>query len=95
MLFSVLGVISVILSFSVLCYLSCSVILYVINLQNSIKKSLAEPELLVTDFAKFDRPGQLHIAYQALHSYMKQTGSLPRPRNKVIIIIKPVDLHSS
>ena len=54
-----------------------------IVLQKSIKKSLDEPEFLVTDFAKFDRPGQLHIAYQALHSYIKETGGLPRPRNKV------------
>jgi len=48
----------------------------------SISQSLAEPEFLITDFAKFDRPGQLHIAYQVLHEYVKQHNSLPKPRNK-------------
>lgn len=49
----------------------------------SIKESLAEPEFVFTDFAKFDRPGQLHIAFQALHEYKKKnSGQLPRPRNK-------------
>ena len=32
--------------------------------QKSLRASLSEPELLLTDFAKFDRPGQLHIAYE-------------------------------
>ena len=41
------------------------------------------PEFVMTDFAKFDRPGQLHIAFQALHSYIKKKGTLPGPRNKV------------
>ena len=40
-----------------------------------------EPEHIITDFAKFERPGQLHIAYQALHEYAKKNGSLPKPRN--------------
>ena len=48
-----------------------------------MKTSMAEPEFLMTDFAKFDRPGQLHMAYQALHEYQSKEGSLPRPRNKV------------
>ncbi|XP_077980547.1 ubiquitin-like modifier-activating enzyme 1 [Glandiceps talaboti] len=48
----------------------------------SMRESLEEPEFVITDFAKFDRPGQLHIAYQALHEYVKATGGLPRPHNK-------------
>ncbi|XP_046550808.1 ubiquitin-like modifier-activating enzyme 1 isoform X2 [Haliotis rubra] len=48
----------------------------------SIKASLEAPECLITDFAKFDRPGQLHIAFQALHEFFKQKGALPAPRNK-------------
>ncbi|KAL5474908.1 hypothetical protein EMCRGX_G026935 [Ephydatia muelleri] len=48
----------------------------------SFSDSLAEPELLVSDFAKWDRPGQLHVAYQALHQYVKEVGQLPRPYNK-------------
>ena len=35
-----------------------------ISLQKSIKKAIDEPEFLISDFAKFDRPGQLHIGFQ-------------------------------
>ncbi|XP_022080221.1 ubiquitin-like modifier-activating enzyme 1 [Acanthaster planci] len=48
----------------------------------SLRQSLAEPEHVMTDFAKFDRPGQLHIGWQALHKFEKDCGTLPRPRNK-------------
>ncbi|KAL4226227.1 E1 ubiquitin-activating protein [Mactra antiquata] len=48
----------------------------------SIKEALNAPELVLTDFAKFDRPGQLHIAFQALHAYVKKKFSLPRSVNK-------------
>ncbi|XP_071960518.1 ubiquitin-like modifier-activating enzyme 1 isoform X2 [Antedon mediterranea] len=48
----------------------------------SIKQSLDEPEFLLTDFGKFDRPGQLHIGFQALHEFIKTKGAIPRPRNK-------------
>jgi len=48
----------------------------------SFSASLEDPEHLITDFAKFDRPGQLHIAFQALHAFHKQKGTLPKPRNK-------------
>ena len=51
--------------------------------QKSIKESIEAPEFVMTDFAKFDRPGQLHIAFQALHSYLKKKGTLPKPRSKV------------
>lgn len=34
------------------------------SLQKSIKKALHDPEFLVTDFAKFDRPAQLHLGFQ-------------------------------
>lgn len=47
----------------------------------SIKNSLAEPEFLLTDFAKFDRPGVLHIAFQALDKFVSSTGALPKPRS--------------
>jgi len=47
----------------------------------SIKNSLAEPEFLLTDFAKFDRPGVLHIAFQALDKFVSSTGTLPKPRS--------------
>ncbi|XP_033645283.1 ubiquitin-like modifier-activating enzyme 1 [Asterias rubens] len=47
-----------------------------------LRQSLAEPEHVITDYAKFDRPGQLHIGWQALHKFEKDCGTLPRPRNK-------------
>lgn len=51
--------------------------------QKTLPESLADPEFVITDFAKFERPGQLHIGFQALHKYFKECGSLPKPRNKV------------
>jgi len=45
----------------------------------SISSSLAEPELMYTDFAKMDRPAQLHIAFQALHQYVAENKALPKP----------------
>ncbi|OLL23008.1 Ubiquitin-activating enzyme E1 1 isoform A [Neolecta irregularis DAH-3] len=48
----------------------------------SLSESLANPEFLVSDFAKLDRPMQLHIGFQALHKYSATHGNtLPRPRN--------------
>jgi len=49
-------------------------------------RSLAEcmvdmGEPVISDFAKFDRPGQLHIGFQALHKFEKEKGRLPRPKN--------------
>ncbi|ANB14591.1 E1 ubiquitin-activating protein UBA1 [Sugiyamaella lignohabitans] len=49
----------------------------------SLADQLAKPEYLVTDFAKFDRPAQLHIGFLALHGFANQHGGeLPRPYNK-------------
>ncbi|XP_019850641.1 PREDICTED: ubiquitin-like modifier-activating enzyme 1 isoform X3 [Amphimedon queenslandica] len=48
----------------------------------SINESLNEPEFLISDFAKFERPAQLHIGFQALHSYKSKCGCLPRPYNR-------------
>ena len=46
----------------------------------SLKEQLKTPELLMSDFAKFDRPQQLHVGFQALHKYAEQhNGQLPRP----------------
>ncbi|CAA9999901.1 unnamed protein product [Nesidiocoris tenuis] len=41
--------------------------------------SVKEPEFLISDFAKFDHPQQLHVAFAALDNYVKQHGSVPRP----------------
>ncbi|KAF2645604.1 ubiquitin-activating enzyme E1 [Massarina eburnea CBS 473.64] len=43
---------------------------------------LKKPELLISDFAKFDRPQQLHIGVQALHAFAEShNGEFPRPHN--------------
>ncbi|XP_073985038.1 ubiquitin-like activating enzyme 1 [Rhodnius prolixus] len=47
----------------------------------SFVESLADPKVMITNFAKFDQPKQLHIAFAALETYMKDKGKLPRPWN--------------
>jgi ubiquitin-activating enzyme E1 len=44
-------------------------------------EQLKKPELLISDYAKFDRPIQLHVGFQAIHSFVEKTGSLPRVHN--------------
>lgn len=50
----------------------------VINFK-SLKESLANPEFVITDFAKFDHPSQLHVGYQALHKFIATHGKKPKP----------------
>ena len=46
----------------------------------SFREQLKKPELLMSDFAKFDRPQQLHAGFQALHRFADaHKGELPRP----------------
>ncbi|OJT04112.1 Ubiquitin-activating enzyme E1 1 [Trametes pubescens] len=47
----------------------------------TLRESLKEPESLITDFAKFDRPATLHAGFQALSQFQEQYQRLPRPRN--------------
>ncbi|KAJ1992899.1 E1 ubiquitin-activating protein [Coemansia sp. RSA 1358] len=48
----------------------------------SFKEALENPEYLYSDFAKFDRPAQLHVGFQALHEFSTtHGGKLPRPGN--------------
>lgn len=47
----------------------------------SISESLKDPEFVISDFAKFDRPQQLHLGIQALHAFAQEQGRLPRPMN--------------
>ncbi|KAI9668068.1 MAG: E1 ubiquitin-activating protein [Bathelium mastoideum] len=43
---------------------------------------IKNPELMMSDFAKFDRPAQLHVGFQALHAFADQhKGEFPRPYN--------------
>ena len=47
-----------------------------------LSQQLKKPEHLISDFAKFDRPGQLHAGFQALHAFVeKHNGDLPRAHN--------------
>lgn len=49
----------------------------------SFGEQLKKPELMISDFAKFDRPQQLHIGIQALHKFSESHDSqLPRPHNE-------------
>ncbi|KAH8889759.1 ubiquitin-activating enzyme E1 [Thozetella sp. PMI_491] len=47
-----------------------------------ITAALKDPEYVVSDFAKFDRPQQLHIGIQALHAFVQGHDRLPRPHNE-------------
>lgn len=47
----------------------------------SMSASLADPEFVVSDFAKFDRPQQLHLGFQALHAFAESQGRFPNPMN--------------
>merc|ERR1719350_1366032 len=48
-----------------------------------LAQAITEMEPLITDFAKFSAPGQLHLCYQALHTWQSENaGSLPRPWNQ-------------
>lgn len=42
-----------------------------------LSEALNEPEFLMTDFAKFDRPAQIHLAFRALDAYVQKEGRLP------------------
>lgn len=37
----------------------------------------------MTDFAKFDRPAQLHVGFQAIHAFQKKHSHLPTPWSQV------------
>jgi ubiquitin-activating enzyme E1 len=46
-----------------------------------LSESIKDPEFLISDYAKFDRPQQLHIGFQAVHAFTQSNGHLPRPQN--------------
>lgn len=48
----------------------------------TLQESIAEPEILFSDFSKFDRAGQLHLGFQALHQFqIRHQNQLPRSMN--------------
>jgi len=48
----------------------------------TLSQQLKTPDFLISDFAKFDRPQQLHVGFQALHRFKEMNGELPRPHNE-------------
>ena len=58
--------------------------------QKSYREALDAPEFIMTDFAKFETPGQMHVAFKALHQYVETAGALPEARNKVSLATKPL-----
>ncbi|XP_069689178.1 ubiquitin-like modifier-activating enzyme 1 [Periplaneta americana] len=66
----------------------------------SLKDSLKEPEFVLTDFAKTERPSQIHLAYSILHKFIKQNGKGPKPwnqedANEFISLAKTASLNGS
>ncbi|KAI5283910.1 hypothetical protein KEM54_001737, partial [Ascosphaera aggregata] len=48
----------------------------------TLNEQLRKPDFMVSDFAKFDRPIQIHYGVQALHRFAKRhAGQLPRAHN--------------
>lgn len=45
----------------------------------SFSDQLRKPEFLISDFAKLDRPQQLHVGFQALHAFVGKHERLPYP----------------
>ena len=54
---------------------------------------MAEPEFVMTDFGKFERPGQLHVGFQAIHAYQKKHNRLPAPWSKVYVCSDNEDIQ--
>eukprot|EP00735_Rhodelphis_limneticus_P003966 TRINITY_DN15509_c0_g1::TRINITY_DN15509_c0_g1_i1::g.30466::m.30466 TRINITY_DN15509_c0_g1::TRINITY_DN15509_c0_g1_i1::g.30466 ORF type:complete len:1040 (+),score=270.94,sp/Q29504/UBA1_RABIT/57.35/0.0,ThiF/PF00899.16/7.1e-14,ThiF/PF00899.16/7.4e-31,UBACT/PF02134.16/6.9e-14,UBACT/PF02134.16/3e-26,UBA_e1_C/PF09358.5/3.2e-42,UBA_e1_thiolCys/PF10585.4/7.6e-22,UBA_e1_thiolCys/PF10585.4/0.011,P2/PF07194.6/0.53 TRINITY_DN15509_c0_g1_i1:65-3121(+) len=47
-----------------------------------LEEALKAPEFIVSDFAKFSSPGQLHVGFEALNQYQHHHKRLPRPWNQ-------------
>lgn len=52
----------------------------------TFRESLSDPEILISDFSKFERGPIIHVGFQALYAFSeKHNGTLPRPRNEVFL----------
>ncbi|VDK87878.1 unnamed protein product [Dibothriocephalus latus] len=49
---------------------------------NDYSTAFITPEFLISDFAKYDRPGQLHIIFEALHKFQSTHQRLPAAWNE-------------
>ena len=48
----------------------------------SFKDAVADPEFIMSDFAKLDRPPQLHLAFQGVHMFKQKNNRFPKPWNE-------------
>lgn len=48
----------------------------------SLEESEKQPEFVISDFAKFEHPATLHVAFKVLHQFIAETGRAPRPWNE-------------
>ncbi len=55
---------------------------------------MLNPDFLIADFGKFDRPAYLHLAFQALHHFKSAKGHLPRPGNQVTYLTSRQSIHA-
>ncbi|KAJ3194710.1 hypothetical protein HK101_002132 [Irineochytrium annulatum] len=46
-----------------------------------LKEAINNPKFVISDFAKFERPAQLHLGFQALDEFRSKHGRLPKPRS--------------
>lgn len=46
-----------------------------------LEEQLQKPDFVISDFAKFDRPGQLHCGFQALQMFYNKHNQLPKLYN--------------
>ncbi|KAI8872869.1 ubiquitin-activating enzyme E1 [Ramicandelaber brevisporus] len=47
-----------------------------------LREARLAPEFVYSDFAKFDRPAQILVAFEALDRFVEQNGRLPKPRSE-------------
>lgn len=47
----------------------------------SLAEQQADPSFAMIDFAKFDHPSQLHVAFDVLHEFIRLNGRAPLPWN--------------
>jgi hypothetical protein len=46
---------------------------------------MADPEFVITDWAKFERPAQMHIGFQFIDAFQAKNGRLPMPYSEVCV----------
>ena len=65
-----------------------------------LQEALDNPNelFMLTDFGKWDRPGLLHLAFQAMHHFKKEHGRLPKPwstDDAALFVTKAKELNAS